>query len=109
MTLRTHINYTTLHFVGNSILNLVVRILFKYPLNDSQSGMWIFRKDLYKKMKGLNRGMSFSQEIKIEALRHGVLIEVPIRYGVRLVKPKLRTWKDGFSNLFHLLAKRVQE
>lgn len=109
MTLRTHTNYTTLHFVGNSVLNLIVRLLFSFPLKDSQSGMWIFRKEVYNKMKGLSDGMSFSQEMKIEALRHGVLIEVPIRYGVRVVKPKLRTWKDGFSNLFHLLVKRVQE
>lgn len=109
MTLRTHVNYTMLHFVGNSVLNLVVRVLFRYPLKDSQSGMWIFRKEVYNKMKGLSNGMSFSQEMKIEALRHGAFIEVPIRYGVRVVKPKLRTWKDGFSNLFHLLVKRVQE
>ncbi len=109
MTLRNNMNYTMLHFVGNSVLNIVMRLLFSYPLKDSQSGMWIFRKKVYDKMKGLSDGMSFSQEMKIEALRHGTLIEVPIRYGVRVVKPKLRTWKDGFSNLFHLMVKRVQE
>ena len=32
-------------------------------------------------MSELSDGMSFSQEIKIEALRRGTLIEVPVRYG----------------------------
>ena len=33
--------------------------------------------------------------------------EIPIRYGVRITKPKLKTWQDGFSNLFNLFVKRV--
>ena len=69
----------------------------------------VFRKSIYERMKILSDGMSFSQDIKIEALRHGTLIEIPIRYGVRVTKPKLRTWRDGFSNLFHLMIKRISE
>jgi glycosyltransferase involved in cell wall biosynthesis len=109
MTLRNNVNYTTLHYVGNSVLNIFIRILFNFPLKDSQSGMWVFRKELYDRMSILSEGMSFSQDIKIEALRHGTLIEIPIRYGVRVTKPKLRTWRDGFSNLFHLMIKRISE
>ncbi len=109
MTLRSHVNYTTLHFVGNSILNFTVRILFHHSLKDSQSGMWVFRRSIYERMKNLSDGMSFSQDMKIEAMRHGTLIEVPIRYGVRISKPQLRTWRDGFSNLFYLMIKRVRE
>ena len=109
MTLRNNTNYTTLHYVGNSVLNLFIRIFFNFPLKDSQSGMWIFRMSAYKKFKNLSDGMSFSQDMKIEALRTGTLIEIPIRYGVRITKPKLNTWKDGFSNLFHLMVKRVRQ
>lgn len=109
MTLRNNVNYTTLHYVGNSILNIFVRILFNFPLKDSQSGMWVFRRSVYEKMRTLSDGMSFSQDIKIEAIRHGTLIEIPVRYGVRVTKPKLRTWRDGFSNLFHLMIKRISE
>ena len=109
MTLRNNVNYTTLHYVGNSVLNIFMRVLFNFPLKDSQSGMWVFRKSIYEHMSILSDGMSFSQDIKIEALRHGTLIEIPIRYGVRVTKPKLRTWRDGFSNLFHLMIKRISE
>lgn len=108
MTLRTQHSYTSLHYVGNSILNITVRILFKINLNDSQSGMWVFYSDLYKKMKNLSNGMSFSEDIKIEAMKLGKLIEIPVVYRMRITKPKLKTWHDGFRNLFHLFVKRVQ-
>lgn len=107
MTLRTEHNYTTLHFVGNSVLNLTVRVLFGLSIKDSQSGMWIFKSELLKKMKKLNSGMSFSEEIKVEAARLGIIVEIPIKYGIRITKPKLNTWKDGFSNLLNLFVKRV--
>ncbi|WP_393971533.1 glycosyltransferase family 2 protein [Oxyplasma meridianum] len=107
MKLRTDKNYTTLHYVGNSILNRVAGLLFKISINDSQSGMWVFRSELYKMMGKLSDKMSFSEDIKIEAIRLGTFIEIPIRYGVRITKPKLKTWRDGFSNLFNLFVKRV--
>ncbi|WP_337860541.1 glycosyltransferase family 2 protein [Ferroplasma sp.] len=109
MTLRTQHNYTSLHYIGNSVLNFAMRILFKINLNDSQSGMWIFYKEFYNKMKNLSNGMSFSEDIKIDAVRLGKLIEVPIKYGIRISKPKLKTWNDGFMNLFHLFVKRIQD
>lgn len=108
MTLRTSTNYTTLHYVGNSVLNKTISLLFKVRMNDSQSGMWIFTKELYDQMGPLGNGMSFSQDIKIEAVRRGKFMEVPVKYGVRITKPKLRTWNDGFNNLFHLFKKRVE-
>ena len=109
MTLRTQHNYTSLHYIGNSILNFTMRLLFKITLNDSQSGMWIFYREFYEKMKNLSNGMSFSEDIKIDAVRLGRLIEIPIKYGIRISKPKLKTWNDGFMNLFHLFIKRIQE
>ena len=108
MTLRSQNSYTNLHLIGNKILNFSISVLYGYRLFDSQSGMWIFRSEIFKKMSELSDGMSFSQEIKIEALRRGTLIEVPVRYGIRLSKPKLNTWGDGFSNLFGLFIKYVR-
>lgn len=108
MTLRTSVNYTTLHYVGNSILNATINIFFKVRMNDSQSGMWVFKRSLYESMGPLSDGMSFSQDIKIEAVRRGKFMEVPVKYGVRITKPKLKTWRDGFNNLFYLFIKRVE-
>lgn len=107
ITLRTAKNYTTLHYVGNSVLTRAIGLLFKVSLKDSQSGMWVFRSGIYKEMVNLSDGMSFSQDIKIEAIKLGKFIEIPIKYGVRITKPKLKTWRDGFSNLFYVFIKRV--
>ena len=107
ITLRTAKNYTTLHFVGNSILTKSIGMLFKVSLKDSQSGMWVFKAGLYRQMRNLSDGMSFSQDIKIEAVKLGKFIEIPIKYGVRITKPKLNTWRDGFTNLFYVFIKRV--
>ena len=109
MSLRNNENYTTLHFVGNSVLNITIRLFFKHSMKDSQSGMWIFRSDIYRKMGHLSDGMSFSQEIKIEAMKKGRFIEVPIRYGVRITKPKLKTWGDGISNLMNIFIKMTRK
>ncbi len=108
MSLRTSVNYTTLHYVGNSVLNKTISVLFKVRMNDSQSGMWVFKKSLYDTMGPLSDGMSFSQDIKIEAVRKGKFMEIPVKYGVRITKPKLNTWRDGFRNLFYLFIKRVE-
>lgn len=109
MSLRNNENYTTLHFVGNSVLNITIRLFFKHSMKDSQSGMWIFRSDIYRKMGHLSDGMSFSQEIKIEAMKRGRFIEIPIRYGVRITKPKLKTWGDGISNLMNIFVKMTRK
>lgn len=109
MSLRNNENYTTLHFVGNSVLNITIRLFFKHSMKDSQSGMWIFRSDIYRKMGHLSDGMSFSQEIKIEAMKRGRFIEIPIRYGVRITKPKLKTWGDGISNLMNIFIKMTRK
>jgi hypothetical protein len=53
--------------------------------------------------------MAFSEEIKIEALRHPRIRfgEISIQYSSRLGETKLNPWRDGFYNLAFLLKKRL--
>lgn len=96
--------------VGNAILTRTMNILFGLNIKDSQSGMWIFRKDILGKLRLGSDIWSFSHEIKLEACyfnkcRWG---EVPIQYTVRIGKPKLLNgWKVGLTDLFHMIKKRV--
>jgi glycosyltransferase involved in cell wall biosynthesis len=98
------------HRLGNSVLTKLNRVIFKFPFQDSQSGMWIFRADLLKRMDLKAVGMALSQEIKIEAVcKLGVrCAEVPIPYGYRSGESKLRFWRDGIGNVLHLFRKRLQ-
>ncbi|MBA7502774.1 putative glycosyltransferase [subsurface metagenome] len=97
------------HRLGNAILNLAARLLFQIGLKDSQSGMWVFRKDLLNKAVLKANSMALSEELKIEAIYflRCNWREFPIQYRVRVGKAKLKTWKDGFGNLFYLIKKRI--
>jgi hypothetical protein len=97
------------HRLGNWVLSTAAQVLFLRRIRDSQSGMWVFRREALDKMKLTADGMPFSEEIKLEAFRHPELKcrEVPIRYRVRVGEVKLDSWGDGLENLFFLLRKRL--
>ncbi|MEM0160536.1 MAG: glycosyltransferase family 2 protein [Thermoplasmata archaeon] len=94
------------HRLGNAILNFAFLMLYFHKIKDSQSGMWIFKKSLLKKMNLNADGMAFSEEIKVEALKNGKFIEIPIKYGIRKGQKKLNTFRDGILNLLFLIKKR---
>ncbi|HEV8594305.1 MAG TPA: glycosyltransferase family 2 protein, partial [Thermoplasmata archaeon] len=58
-----------MHRVGNAILNATARFLWRYPIRDSQSGMWVFRRQILDGMTIHSGGMAFSEELKVEAIR----------------------------------------
>jgi len=94
--------------VGNLILGLTMSILFFRWIQDSQSGMWVFRRSILKDMKLVSDGMAFSEEIKIEALKTTRLgfAEISILYSSRLGEIKLNPWRDGVQNLWFMVKKR---
>jgi glycosyltransferase involved in cell wall biosynthesis len=96
------------HKVGNLILSLAMSVLYFRWVRDSQSGMWIFRREILKEMKLESDSMAFSEEIKIEALRSPRIRfgEISIMYSSRLGEIKLNPWRDGFHNLAFLVKKR---
>ncbi len=95
--------------IGNRILSFVMKRLFGINITDSQSGMWIFRRSILDNMVLKFDTMAFSEEIKIEACHFSKSRwkEVPIEYKARLGESKVRSWRDGFGNLFSLIEKRV--
>ncbi len=98
------------HMFGNLILSLTLRLLFMIKLRDSQSGMWIFRRDALKKIQPLEKfddGMPFSEEIKIEMFRKVRAEEIPSSLYVRKGKAKLQSFSDGWKNLKFLIKKRL--
>ena len=96
------------HKFGNRVLSMAMSVLFLRWVHDSQSGMWVFRRDALPKMKLKSDGMAFSEEIKIEALKNKDIgfREIFISYSQRVGERKLMPWRDGFHNLIFLLRKR---
>jgi dolichol-phosphate hexosyltransferase len=100
------------HRFGNLTLAWTLRILFLVNIRDSQSGMWIFKKDGLSKIQPLeafNDGMPFSEEIKIEMFKskHIKAKEIPSTLSAREGQVKIESFKDGIKNLRFLFKKRV--
>jgi len=99
--------------IGNGVLSQTLRLLFGIPIQDSQSGMMIFKKSILERLQ-LKADIPLSQEMKIEAcyFEKCKWMEVPIRYGKRLGESKLTNglagWKAGLGNLVHLFKKRIK-
>jgi glycosyltransferase involved in cell wall biosynthesis len=94
--------------IGNAILNISLTILFFIRIKDSQSGMWLIRKNAITRYHLKSDGMAFSEEIKIEAFMHSKAKELSVDYYERIGEPKLLAWRDGFKNLFFLFRKRFK-
>jgi len=99
-----------LRVFGNDVLNLFIWLLFWFRVRDSQSGMWVFRRQILQHLSLTSDTMAFSEEIKLEAMSKKNLIrsiELPVYYKERHGVSKLRIWRDGFANLFFLFKKRL--
>ena len=108
---------TTEHRIGNWVLNYALRAFFHSALQgaparvlrDSQSGMWIFRREILDRLHLTQDGMALSEELKIEVLLRGLRFEeTPIHYSERWGAPKLSSWRDGARNLLYLFQKRFE-
>jgi len=95
--------------LGNRILSTTNRMLFAINIKDSQSGMELFRRDLLNQLRLRSDGMSFSEELKLEACRLAKCRwrEVPIQYRRRAGDAKICVWRDGVRNLLFLARKRL--
>ena len=108
-----HGSMSAKHYFGNTILNLALSFLFFIKIRDSQSGMWIFKKNALEYIQPLedfNDGMPFSEEIKIEMFKSKKLksIEIPSALYAREGDVKLESFKDGWRNFKFLLIKRLK-
>ena len=96
------------HRFGNWVLKVATNVLFGMKIKDSQTGMWVFKKEMLDKITLTSDGMPLSEEIKIEMFKHPDIraIEIPVEYRIRVGEIKLNTWQDGKRNLGFLFRKR---
>jgi glycosyltransferase involved in cell wall biosynthesis len=92
--------------LGNPILSMVGRVLFRIPVRDFHCGMRGFNAASIRKLNLVTSGMEFASEMVIrsglEMLR---MAEVPTTLSVdgRTRAPHLKTWRDGWRHLKLLL------
>jgi glycosyltransferase involved in cell wall biosynthesis len=96
------------HSIGNKVLTVTMNMLFHVWIRDSQSGMWVFRREILPRLDITSDRMAMSEEIKIEAFKKARGKELPITYRERVGEVKLSSWKDGINNVKFLFGKRTE-
>jgi len=102
--------------LGNRILAFEVKILFNLNINDPESGMWVFKRNILKQLNLKSDGNTFSHEIKLESCYFVKCHwqELSIYYGIRSGNATKLTngfdgWKAGFANLFDIINTRLKK
>lgn len=91
-------------YLGTPILNLFLRLFYGLKISDSQSGMRVFTREAFRKMKLRTLGMEFASEMLVRAIQEGLKIaEVPISYSSRAAPPKLSRFRDAWRHLRFML------
>ena len=60
-------NMRLFKFIGNKILTVIINILFRYFLNDTQCGFKAFKTNIFKKIKWNSKDYSVETEIAINS------------------------------------------
>lgn len=80
-----------LHLFGNGMINLLIRILTKKHITDSQSGFRAYKRKILKEIQMSSEGYEVETELTVKTLKNGnILYEVPISSRKR---------KNGCSHL----------
>jgi glycosyltransferase involved in cell wall biosynthesis len=92
-------NKRPFHNLGNTLVRLLVNVLFRASLNDILSGYRAFSRRFVKNYPVLSKGFAIEAEMTVHALDKGFTIrELPVEYRDRPAGSisKLRTYTDGF-------------
>lgn len=95
--------------LGVNILNILVRVLFRYPIKDSLTGMWVFKRKVIPSLTLFEGGWDFSLEIKLSAIASKAIKfdEFYIPYHDRIFdQSKQNLFKTGFNHSMYILRRR---
>jgi glycosyltransferase involved in cell wall biosynthesis len=94
-------------WLGNPLVTLLLRRMFKAPVHDAYCGMRAFSRAFYERLDTRCAGMEFATEMILKSALLGARIsEVPIMLhpdGRRSHGPHLRTFRDGWRTIRYLL------
>lgn len=96
--------------LGINILNFAVWALFGYPIRDSLTGMWIFKKNVVSGLTIFEGDWNFSLEIKLSAINNPKVrfSEYYIPYEDRKFdQSKQSLFKTGYNHFIFLLKKKI--
>lgn len=90
------------YWIGNPLLSLIGRVLFRSKISDFHCGLRGLTKETFERLRLRTTGMEFASELVVKATAMGCVIdEVPItlRPDGRSRAPHLRSFRDGWRHL----------
>jgi hypothetical protein len=99
---------------GNQVLNICFGIIYGKFLKDSQSGMWVMRRNRLALFDLRGSSWEFSSEIKIEGIINPNVKfgEEHIHYAPRVGKSHFHAWHKailvGLCDIWFLIARRFR-
>lgn len=98
-------------YFGTPILTFLIRMIYKIPTTDCNSGMRMVKKNFYEKLNMRCSGMEWASELLLKtAIKNGKYLEVPIvfRKDKRNKGSNLSTWIDGWRHLKSIFLLKPQ-
>jgi glycosyltransferase involved in cell wall biosynthesis len=91
-------------------LNMAVKMLYWYPMQDILSGMWVMRRGIVRQLKLTEGGWDLSPEIKLNALT-----DRNIKFGQYHIRhfrrengaSKQQLWITGSNHLWYILKRWI--
>jgi glycosyltransferase involved in cell wall biosynthesis len=95
---------------GNRLFNLLIRILTRNPISDSQSGYRVMTREVLRSMNLKSGGYEIESEMLVKTVRNGFRIkEVPISFEQRTYgRSQIDPLVDGFRILLSILSAYVR-
>jgi len=107
--LGSHKGMSASHIIGNKILSLATRILYRAGITDVMTGHKAFLREALDNVELEAKRFEFEPEVTAKMLReHYRIIEVPITYEYRKSGKAKIGWKDGYVSLWLLLKSRFR-
>ncbi|MCM2322809.1 MAG: glycosyltransferase family 2 protein [Oligoflexia bacterium] len=97
----------THRYLGTPVLSWLIRVLYRIPITDCNSGIRCLRREAYFRWKMRSQGMEFASSLLIQAASRGAkIVETPVvlRVGPADRVPHLKSWRDGMRHLLVILA-----
>lgn len=102
-------NMRLMAFIGNKSLTIIINIVFRYFLNDTQCGFRAFRNENFRKIRWKSSDYSAETEMIINAAKHKIPYrEIPID-TVYLDYNKGTYLVDGIIILFKIILWRLKK
>lgn len=96
------------HLFGNIILTLWFNVIFLSRFKDTQTGFRAFRKNDFERLGIRSNGIFFPSEFLFKALKKRFrIVEIPIKYRLRIGKSKLSPLRDGILILLKMLINGI--